>query len=109
MPAHGSGPMWFATPSSQWTCTIYSLPVSRRTQDLPRLTGAAQVKRRLRNVALAGRNMYVTLYRELRKRKPDEVPMLAASTDTGAEERAKTLIDLEPAEQPVEAKALQAA
>jgi hypothetical protein len=67
------------------------------------LTGAAQVKRRLRNVALAGRNMYVTLYRELRKRKPDEVPMLAT------EEHAKTLIDLEPAEQPVEAKALQAA
>jgi len=31
-PAHGSGPMWFATPSSQWTFTIYSLPVSRRTQ-----------------------------------------------------------------------------
>ena len=29
---HGSGPMWFATPSSQWTCTTYSLPVSRRTQ-----------------------------------------------------------------------------
>jgi hypothetical protein len=25
------GPMWFATPSSQWTCTTYSLPVSRRT------------------------------------------------------------------------------
>ncbi|WFU79199.1 aminotransferase class III-fold pyridoxal phosphate-dependent enzyme [Bradyrhizobium sp. CIAT3101] len=24
--------MWFATPSSQWTFTIYSLPVSRRTQ-----------------------------------------------------------------------------
>src|ERR1700719_4563683 len=31
MPAHGSGPMWFAIPSSQWTCTTYSLPVSRRT------------------------------------------------------------------------------
>ena len=31
MSAHGSGPMWFATPSSQWTCTTYSLPVSRRT------------------------------------------------------------------------------
>jgi hypothetical protein len=31
MHAHGSGPMWFATPSSQWTCTTYSLPVSRRT------------------------------------------------------------------------------
>ena len=32
MPAHGSGPMWFAIPSSQWTCTTYSLPVSRRTR-----------------------------------------------------------------------------
>ncbi|AJZ56994.1 hypothetical protein OI25_7509 [Paraburkholderia fungorum] len=31
MPAHGSEPMWFAIPSSQWTCTTYSLPVSRRT------------------------------------------------------------------------------
>jgi hypothetical protein len=31
MHAHGSGPMWFAPPSSQWTCTTYSLPVSRRT------------------------------------------------------------------------------
>ena len=29
--AHGSGPVWFATPSPQWTCTTYSLPVSRRT------------------------------------------------------------------------------
>ena len=28
---HGSGPMWGATPSSQWTLTIYSLPASRRT------------------------------------------------------------------------------
>jgi putative GTP pyrophosphokinase len=25
---HGSGPMWIAAPSSQWTCTTYSLPVS---------------------------------------------------------------------------------
>ena len=24
--------MWFAIPSSQWTCTIYLLPVSRRTE-----------------------------------------------------------------------------
>ncbi|MGF6960930.1 hypothetical protein QFZ97_006886 [Paraburkholderia youngii] len=32
MPAHGSGPMWFAIPSSQWTCTTYSLPVSRRAR-----------------------------------------------------------------------------
>jgi Transposase DDE domain len=31
MSAHGSGLMWFATPSSCWTLTNYSLPVSRRT------------------------------------------------------------------------------
>lgn len=36
-PAHGSGPMWFAIPSSQWTCTTDSLPVSRRTQNLWRM------------------------------------------------------------------------
>ncbi len=30
-PTHGSGPMWFATPSSQWTSPPYSLPVSRRS------------------------------------------------------------------------------
>ena len=34
MPTHGSGPMWFATPSSWWTFTTYSLPVSRRTDNL---------------------------------------------------------------------------
>lgn len=28
------GPMWFAIPSSQWTSTTYSLPVSRRTLNL---------------------------------------------------------------------------
>lgn len=33
MPAHGSGPMRIATPSSQGTSTPYSLPVSRHTQD----------------------------------------------------------------------------
>src|SRR3954466_7911389 len=27
VPTHGSGPMWFAIPSSQWTLTTYSLPV----------------------------------------------------------------------------------
>jgi len=31
MSAHGLGPMWFAIPSSQGTCTPYTLPVSRRT------------------------------------------------------------------------------
>src|SRR5215213_6877685 len=29
--AHDSGPVWIATPSLQRTCTVYSLPVSRRT------------------------------------------------------------------------------
>ena len=29
--AHGSRPMWLATPSSYRTCTDYSLPISRRT------------------------------------------------------------------------------
>ena len=29
--AHDSGPMWIANPSPQGTCTLYSLPVSRRT------------------------------------------------------------------------------
>ncbi len=30
-PAHDSGPMWLAAPSSLWTFTTCSLPVSRRT------------------------------------------------------------------------------
>ena len=33
-PAHDSGPMRLATSSSRWTCTTYSLPVSRRTPPL---------------------------------------------------------------------------
>jgi hypothetical protein len=31
LPAPGLGPMWVASPSSWWTFTSYSLPVSRRT------------------------------------------------------------------------------
>src|SRR6267143_3099968 len=42
---HGSGPMWIATPSSQWTCTTYSLPVS---------TGAPEFKARVAMAALSG-------------------------------------------------------
>ena len=40
---HGSGPMWFAIPSSQWTCTTYSSPASRRTviSVLPRMISRA--------------------------------------------------------------------
>src|SRR5262249_32964595 len=33
--AHDSGPMWIATPSLRWTCTIYSLPVSLRFSASP--------------------------------------------------------------------------
>jgi uncharacterized protein YfaA (DUF2138 family) len=36
--AHDSGPMWIATPSSQGTCTLYSLPVSRRFANVVRFT-----------------------------------------------------------------------
>ena len=45
MTAHGSGPMWFATPSSQWTCTTYSLPVSRRTCVRTLRNASAQCRR----------------------------------------------------------------
>jgi hypothetical protein len=39
--------MWAATPSSQWTCTTYSLPVSRRThvKDFPFFPCNGSVKR----------------------------------------------------------------
>ena len=30
--AHNSGPVWFAMPSLQGTCTLCSLPVSRRSR-----------------------------------------------------------------------------
>jgi hypothetical protein len=30
-PTHNSGTVWFARPSLEETCTLYSLPVSRRT------------------------------------------------------------------------------
>ena len=50
-PAHGSGSMWFATPSSWGTRTPYSLPVSRRTDTRPTrtLTRNAKPSRRVVN------------------------------------------------------------
>jgi len=42
--AHDSGPMWIATPSSQETCTLYSLPVSRRFADVFRFTPESGLK-----------------------------------------------------------------
>ena len=44
--AHDSGPMWIANPSSQGTCTLYSLPVSRRTQMFSAVPPTADVGRR---------------------------------------------------------------
>jgi hypothetical protein len=38
---HGSGPTWIATPSSYRTCTDYSLPVSRRTAPVTKITQTA--------------------------------------------------------------------
>ena len=46
-PVHGSGPMWFAIPSSQWNCTTYSLTVSRRTDnylDAPRAAARSELQ-----------------------------------------------------------------
>ena len=51
-PAHGSGPMWVATPSSQWTFTTYSLPVGPVAHSLA-----------LRP-AHSRRHLYVTSYTE---------------------------------------------
>src|SRR5580700_11598557 len=46
--AHDSGPMWIATPSSQGTCTLYSLPVSRRFADVFRCSSEADSARAFR-------------------------------------------------------------
>src|ERR1700675_751346 len=43
--AHDSGPMWIATPSSQGTCTLYSLPVSRRFAHVFRIASDSCRKR----------------------------------------------------------------
>src|SRR5262249_25978692 len=42
-PAHDSGPMWIATPSSQGTCTLYSLPVSRRFANVFRFAPESEI------------------------------------------------------------------
>src|SRR6266436_1508904 len=47
--AHDSGPMWIATPSSQGTCTLYSLPVSRRFAYLVRFTLHSDRRADIRN------------------------------------------------------------
>lgn len=44
---HGSGPMRFATPSSYWTLTNYSLPVSQRTDPFSHLTLTRQFRQLL--------------------------------------------------------------
>src|SRR5262249_21220982 len=66
-PTHGSGPMWIATPSSWWTCTTYSLPVSRRTSSptCPATqsvsVGAVLACQHRRGDDLLGERLHVTL------------------------------------------------
>jgi len=56
---HSSGPMWVATPSSQWTFTTYSWPVSRRTP-LPTTSGHhARTGRPIFGVASCGLDLAV--------------------------------------------------
>src|SRR5712672_3731374 len=47
--AHDLGPMWIATPSSQGTFTLYSLPVSRRFAYLVRFTPVSDPKSDIQN------------------------------------------------------------
>jgi hypothetical protein len=53
--------------------------------------------------------MYVALYRELRKRGPEEAQATEAAVGTGAEEQPKEPGDLEPAAEATESEALEAA
>src|SRR5262245_25488769 len=53
--AHDSGPMWIATPSSQGTCTLYSLPVSRRFAYFFRFTPIADVRESWRHFAFVAK------------------------------------------------------
>src|SRR6516165_22906 len=59
---HGLGPMWIATPSLQWTCTTYSLPVSPGAQ--PRTThhAFANSEKHLRGVAFRDLHQRVTWF-----------------------------------------------
>src|SRR5260370_6049504 len=54
--AHDSGPMWIATPSLQGTCTLYSLPVSRRLADVFR-SAPNNGHRSIRSACPFGANM----------------------------------------------------
>jgi len=54
--AHDSGPMWIATPSSQGTCTLYSLPVSRRFAYLVRFTPVSDRRADIRNRQLRAKS-----------------------------------------------------
>jgi hypothetical protein len=57
--AHDSGPMWIATPSSQGTCTLYSLPVSRRLADIFRSSADNRhLGERLARLSLGGRECF---------------------------------------------------
>jgi hypothetical protein len=90
-------------------CSISTLWIRGEIAGAQRDKGAAQVKRRLRNVALAGRNMYVALCRELRKRKPDELPAAEAATLMETEHPSEEPKEPESAPQAVGTEELEAA
>src|SRR5262249_36070399 len=57
-PAHGSGATWIATPSSQWTFTTYSLPVSPGA--LTRVTACTLALSPIRDTHSEGFSHFVT-------------------------------------------------
>jgi hypothetical protein len=59
--AHDSGPMWIATPSSQGTCTLYSLPVSRRFAYVCRSTSDSCRKRAVSALTFSAKELSLNL------------------------------------------------
>src|SRR5262249_1180087 len=57
-PAHGSGATWIATPSSQWTLTTYSLPVSPGA--LTRVAACTLALSPIRGTLIEGFSHFVT-------------------------------------------------
>jgi hypothetical protein len=78
--AHDTGPMWFETPSSQGTCTIYYLPVSRRLAYDFRFTPKADAGRTSRDVRFVPKAEAMPTSEHSRRRitKEHEVPFWPA-------------------------------
>ena len=74
---HGPGPVRIATPSPQWTCATYSLPVSRRTADhnpagrRPRAGPSRDGRNRRKIRSDAGATLRVRVLRHAAREPPD--------------------------------------